>query len=274
MGEKSLFYFVVLGVLYSTHALGASETLDPIFYESSSEEFAEALYKPENTVANWVRDLNDQNLPFLCLGERHDNKFRSFYAEHFFSEYSLDVLYLEATQEEADELVRRSLNNETEVPFLGADIGEIIRTIYAKNNNAKFIGVEQTDTQKVISRNSGRVISREGFIAQNVFEQFSLEKKQVLLYGANHCALNDIGLGNKTPAYRHLQKVIPTDKMRTVRLLFHKISNRFSANLSRLGLPQTDTVFKDINKIPESTYNHVWDLKKNMTSFDDIIYAY
>lgn len=278
MGIFSLKAFVAFGALLILFQFTTLEEvraeLNPIFYESTSDEFSQRLYNSDNSVNRWVEDLNRRALPLLCLGERHDDKFRQFYADHFFSEYTFDVLFMEATQDEADELVSRSLSGEDYVNFLGADISNVIRAIKNKNPNVSFIGVELTQEQKNEVRLSNRLKSREGYIAQNVYNNFNESKKHVMLYGANHCAQYDLGLGRKTPAFKHLQKVLPRGALRSARLMYHHPTNYFSASLAYLDLPSETTVFKDVDQISESYYNYIWDFKKYMSNFNDIIYAY
>jgi hypothetical protein len=268
-------YFLIISLFFNAKvSLAATSSLDPIFYESSAEEFSSALFNPSTTVEGWVRDLNSRSLPFLCLGERHQNKFRQFFANFFFPHYDFDVLFMEGTQSEVDELVSRSLSGENDVNFLGADISSVIVSVHNKNPDIKFIGVELTRDQKRQTQMGDRRISREGFIAQNVLEKYDSNKKHVMFYGANHCAQYDIGLGRKTPAYKHIQKVIPTEHTRSVRLVFHDNGSYFTNSLAFLNLPRRETVFVNTRTLPDSVYNYVWDMKEHFTNFDDLIYAY
>ena len=261
-----------LFILFTKITIAQAE-LDPIFYESTNVDLSKKLYDPDLSVEEWVDDLDSENLPLLCLGERHDDKFRQFYSDFFFSRYTFDVLFMEATQEEVDSLVSRSLGGEEYVSFLGANIAQIIRTVASRNSEIEFIGVELTRGQKNEVQSSNKLKSREGFIAQNIFDNFSDLKKSVMLYGANHCAYYDIGLGRKTPAIRHLNKVIPKEKMRSVRLVFHHPSQYFSASLHALNLPEHAIVFKNSNLVPDEAFNYIWDFKKHLVNFDDVIYA-
>jgi|GEM_PF-3640014 len=253
---------------------GASTDLDPLFYESNPEHMNKALTSRQKNIGEWVENLNSKDLNLLCLGERHDDKYRSYLSKNFFNKYKMDVMFMEARQKQLDELVKASREEQEEVAFLGADIGSVIRAALETNPNLKFIGVELTKAQKNIVTFEGKTKSREGFIAQNVSEHLERGQRHLMFYGANHCAKFDIGLGNKTPAYRHLEKVIAPEKIRSARMLMHNRGDYLASIFGIIGLPEENKVFENVSKIPESDYNYIWKIKKYFSSFDDLIYVY
>ena len=230
----SVSFFTVLPVF------AGSVDLDPLFYESNPENMNKALTSRQKNIGDWVEDLNSKNLSLLCLGERHDDKYRSYLSKNFFNGYKFDVMFMEARQDQVERLVKESRESSEEVDFLGADIGPVIRAALETNPNLKFIGVELTKKQKNVVTFEGNLKSREGFIAQNVSDHLERGKRHLMFYGANHCAKFDIGLGNKTPAYRHLEKIIAAydgavevDKYMRVVDVAEIAENDYNLNISR-----------------------------------------
>lgn len=274
-----LLLFTILQTLsFNTLAAAPRVSLDPIFFNTRAHDFKKALNNSKVPVSQWVQDLEQKPPQLICLGETHNDKFRSFFAENFFNQYTVDTLFLEARQEQVDEFIKRLNQGETYINLLGANIAPILKIARNRNPKVRFIGVELTKMQKgaiTLERvNEGtHFLSREGFIAQNVMNHFIENQRHVMLYGALHCANSDLGLGKVIPAYKLLQRVLPKDSALNVKTMFHNISNFFTASLVRFDLPKEMMVIHDAPEINPESYSLEWKMKRILKNYQDIIYV-
>jgi len=248
--------------------------LDSEFFNSTKSDFKEAVLKQKLPLAAWIQNLEEEQASLICLGETHNNEFRKFYAEFFFSSYKIDALFLEAKPVQVAKFLRSVKSGESHVDLLGVDISAVIKAALDKNPKIKIYGVEPTvEQKKEITFDQSKRLNREGYIAQNIMDKFVPGKKHVMLYGANHCSLNDIGLGGAIPAYRLLTNILPKESVRSVKTIFYKPSDYFSAKLSLAGLESETMVIKDADNVNPKSYKYVWKLKEYFENYTDIIFV-
>jgi len=143
-----------------------------------------AVIQPLDT---WIAEIDRQEFDFLCLGENHDDYIRRFAAEHVFNVLRYDILFLESTQEEADDLIDQVNDGEERVELLGADIGPVIRAILDRNPDVEIFGIEETVEQRE-ARQETLEGGRETTIEKNFRGLYQPGKKHLMLYGAFHCS--------------------------------------------------------------------------------------
>ena len=273
------FYFLTFLSCFflSLSVFGQRVELDEQFLSTDENNFRAALSQSILSLNDWIQELEQQGIQLICLGETHSNHYRDYYAEHFFSKYAIDTLFLEATQPQVDSFLKGFRNGDQHLNLLAANIFPILQAVLAKNPDARIIGVEATIKQKSAIRAEAtegqtKQLSRESYIAQNVFDQFKPNQKHVMLYGSLHCAHNDFGLGT-IPAYMHLKKFVPEGKIRSVRTFFRSRLDYFSASLSLLNLPEGTLVFKDTPQIDPIDYSLAWEMQKILKNYQDVIFA-
>ena len=137
------------------------------------------------SIKHWLTRLMQSNFQILCMGELHEESTRSFLSQHFFANFSVDVLLLEATPEKLKHLIKRMEAGRDYFPLLDADIMNILRAVRDRNPNIKIYGIEETDKQA--KNHHGHSNSRDQFIAQNFWITFEPGLRHIILFGALHC---------------------------------------------------------------------------------------
>lgn len=143
-----------------------------------------ALIEPLDT---WIEETNAQGYDLLCLGENHDDYMRRFAAEHVFNVLSYDVLFIESTQDEAEDILEQIRDGEDRVELLGADLGPVMRAVLQRNPDVEIYGIEETKDQKE-ARQKVLEGGRETTIESNFRKLYQPGKKHAILFGAFHCA--------------------------------------------------------------------------------------
>ena len=132
-----------------------------------------------------------------------------FLAEEVFPFLSFETLFLEAEPSNVSAMVQATRHGSQRVELHLADIRPILQQVLSKAPPVKIIGVEQTEEQgRKMQVEHGKVgrkfMSRDGDIARNILNHYTIGHRHVALYGAYHCAYYNIGLGHTVPFYRHL----------------------------------------------------------------------
>lgn len=263
-----VFYFFFLWAP-PIYAVEVSES----FYDEPLESFEAALKETQQSLSEYIDFLNRQSPELVCLGETHNNQYRSFYTETFFSRYRIDTLMLETTADRVETLVQEALVGGGPI-LLGSPIGPLIRQAKSLNPELKIVGIEATSAQRAhASFDFTKQITRESFIAQNFMDNYEPGKRHVILIGSLHCSSYDRGLGNRTPAYVLLKRLLPENSSRSVQTLFFDRGSYFTAKTSSLELGNETIVFKDTPDIHDDSFKRAWQLKEIFTNFDDLIYA-
>lgn len=274
MGKLGGFGQTVQNTLFSALMLG----LPPELLQFTWSDFSENLARESLQVSQWVENLNAQDYSFLCLGERHSDNFREYIAEKIFSDLRFDVLFIETTPDKAFQIVELYHQGEKNIPLLGANLFPVLRAAFLKNPHLKVVGVERTQEQRRLHtvdmfENEGQTrLSREGFIAKNILDNWHSGKKHVALYGALHCALNDIGLPNEASFFRLLRSSRPQpEKWISSRLVNKEMNIYFNIIVNSFTLSGSEFVLPLGHSIKPQTYNYNWKMMELLENFDTII---
>lgn len=153
--------------------------------KSERDRIKESLETCLWSLKEWLIDLEHSNYGVICMGEFHEESTRNFLAKEFFTSFSHDVLMLETTPGELEDLRDRVEAGRTYFPLLDADIMNILRTAGARNPDLEICAIEETDKQQEEQR--GQQGSRDKSIARNFWSRYRPGKRHVILFGALHC---------------------------------------------------------------------------------------
>jgi hypothetical protein len=252
------------------------------FWLADTLDLRDELTRQGLPLADWIDQVNRSDVTFICLGESHTNAMRSFLADQLLPLLDIDVLMIEAEAAKAEQIVdpaaAQVTAREATTRLLGADIAAVMRSVRARNPQVQIVGVDETDQQKRWRnleqvQSPQRRLSRDGFIAQNIAQAFQPHRRTVALFGANHCATHDLGLGNARPFFRHLAGVLaPRSQMKSLLLVPSAPLSPLSIALGRSNLPALPWVIPDNQAIRPESYNYRWDLTTPLTNFDALVY--
>jgi hypothetical protein len=260
--------------------------LEPELWVADTTDFRNALVAATISLDAWVQRVNQSDISLLCLGESHRLPFREFLATDVFPALDINVLMLEGDQQQVTHLLQELDKGAATTNLAGVDIGAVVRAIKTHNPTAQLVGVDETQEQQrwrnLERRHSPRQhLSRDGFIAQNILHHLHPGKTHVAIFGANHCAYHDLGLGNARPFMRHLRSLFTeTDTpanagnytIKSVLILSSSLQNLLVDLLQNMGMDQDTWAIWDTHKISPASYNFRWDLKAIFDSYDSIIY--
>jgi len=262
----------------SSETDSTAENLDPMFWLADTLDLQTELNAQHIGSNKWIQSVNQSNVEFLCLGEIHNQEFRQFLAQEIFSQLDVDVLMLEADQLQVDQFLTQIEAGDPFVSLFGFDIAAVIRAAQSRNPNVQILGVDET-AQQTAWKNLEEVyserqrLSRDGFIAQNIREQFRPGLRHVALFGGSHCALHDVGLGNSRPFFLHLAGVLTArEQMKSALIVSAAQTNLFALTMQKAGLNDKMLVFPDTQAIAPESYNFRWDLKTFWDNYDVLIY--
>lgn len=200
--------------------------------------------------ADWLPQLARIDYRILCLGEHHEPSTRRFLAETFFTRYPVDVLLLETTPAELALIEQWLEDGRDYAPLLDADIGAVLRAVRGRNPDVLVRGIEETRAQ--VATRKEREGSRDQTLARNFWQSWQPGQRNVILYGALHCA------DESTWLYRHLREQMPAREgvpMRNVRIIGthqHAPTLAFATFLQALDMERGDFVLTDTGAIPPS----------------------
>lgn len=225
-------------------ALERLRALPPVEQHRLVAAMQEVLEPP----ADWLWKLSRTDYRILCLGEHHEPSTRRFLAETFFTRYSVDVLLLEATPEERALIEQWMEEGRDYVPLLDADIGAVLRAVRGRNPDVLVRGIEETRAQ--VATRKEREGSRDLTLARNFWQSWQPGQRNVILYGALHCA------DDSTWLYRHLREQMPAREgvpMRNIRIIGthqHAPTLAFATFLQALDMGRGDFVLTDTEAVP------------------------
>ncbi len=244
---------------------------DNRFENSTKADFAKMLNKQKITVESWVAGINASGVEFLCLGERHDNKFRQRISEQILSRLDLDVLMLEANPSEVKKL-QEAAGVGGPVNHLGADIAGVLRSAIKRNPALVLSGIEETKEQELARSNEPKQ-QRDSSIAENLMKSYAPGKRHAALYGALHCGRNSVSLSFQRPFYQHVSQVIDESKRVNVLVVVDSDwNNKFSVYMNMLDLNGESFVLPDTSLINPAVFNFNWDLKQYFDNYKTIVY--
>ncbi|MBD2068318.1 hypothetical protein H6F93_12430 [Leptolyngbya sp. FACHB-671] len=262
----------------SSEAVSPAENLDPRFWLADTLDLQAELNAHQVALSEWIESINRSNLEFLCLGEIHNQAFRQFLAQDIFSQLDVDVLMLEADPPQVEQFLSQVEAGIPSISLFGADIAAVIRAVQARNPDVQVLGVDET-AQQTAWKNLEEVhaerqrLSRDGFIAQNIRQQFRPGSRHVALFGGSHCSLYDVGLGNSRPFFLHLAGVLTArEQMKSALIISAKQTNLFALTMRKAGLDNQLLAFPDTKAIAPTAYNFRWDLKSFWDNYDVMIH--
>lgn len=227
------------------------------------------------TLDQWTASLSEGDVKVLCVGESHDKRYRTFVAQHLLPKLNFATLALEMKESEVASVLAAAQRGE-EVPWLGAPIGDVIRAAQASSPQAVFFGLEANDAQRRAQSIEGqldpvdRQLSRDGFLALNFLERYVPEKLNVILYGSNHCAKQDLALFDRTLMKRLLLK--DQSQFKSVLLLPRaNLQNPLVGYLSTLKLPPGTLVLENLSELDPAVFNDRFEVMKYQQNFDTIV---
>jgi len=136
----------------------------------------------------WVREIDRSAPSILCLGETHGPHSRSFVAEHIFPHYRIDRLLLETSPIDARGIRCRVDAGETGVDLLGSDVAAVVAAARARNAEVRIDGLEGTPPVRHDDGSVDTPTDRDQRLAERFWVDYEPGARNVLLYGALHCA--------------------------------------------------------------------------------------
>ncbi|MDH3688257.1 MAG: hypothetical protein OEU36_02075 [Gammaproteobacteria bacterium] len=134
----------------------------------------------------WLAWLEAADIEFLCIGESHQENYREFLAEQFFTRYRVDRLFLETTRHSLPVVMLRTQVGDPHVSLLRADISEIIRAAKQTNPDLLVLGGEESWGQQSRRRARGGGL-RDRSIMENIVNNYVPGRRHAGLFGALHC---------------------------------------------------------------------------------------
>ena len=283
---KNLFWIVFFVVLiffwrnfgFSENQVNLQFSLDKQFWIHNDEDFRSVLLQNKISLDTWINDLNKSRTELIFLGEAHTDAYRNFLAEKVFPYLYTDVIFLECNQEEISKVLAK-IEKGQEATLLSADISSLIKSARKANSAVKIIGIAPTEKQKRevnLCQWQGKCrLSWEGFVAQNLLNNFRKGKKHIVLYGANHGFLDSIDMGGQVGFFRILKNTYgKTISMTNV--LFRQKGrwnmDVLEAYLKLLKITDKTFVIPDTSRIKPSIYNYDWEIKKYLENYKTIVF--
>jgi hypothetical protein len=204
------------------------------------------------SMEQWLTSIGQSDYRIMCIGELHEECIRSYLADKFFSNFSVDVLLLEATPEELNRLLKRMKAGRAYFPLLDADIMRILRTVRNRNPDVNIYGIEETDEQQKKQRSHSG--ARDKSIARNFWNRYQPEKRHIILFGALHCTNESDWL------FENLrnQASVPLKKLMLNALVLEEHQNgpveAFVYFLDEIGIEKRDFVIPDTSGLPARIY--------------------
>lgn len=158
-----------------------------VFEPAQQDAMRAAISELIEPLDTWVADVNAQKFDLLCMGENHDDYIRRFSAEHVFNVLQYDVLFIEATPDETEDILDQIEDGEERVELLSADLGRTLRAMLARNPDVEVYGIEETKSQRE-ARQKLLEGGRETTIESNFRELYKPGKRHLILFGAFHCS--------------------------------------------------------------------------------------
>lgn len=225
-------------------ALERLRALPPVEQDRIVEAIDAALQPP----VDWLEKLARTDYRILCLGEHHEPSTRRFLAETFFGHYPVDVLLIEASPAELALIEQGLADGRDYVPLLNADMGAVLKAVRKRNPDVLVRGIEETRAQ--VATRKEREGSRDQTLARNFWQSWQPGQRNVILYGALHCA------DESTWLYYHLREQMPAREgvpMRNIRVIGthqHAPTRAFVIFLNALGMGRKDFVLADTGIVP------------------------
>lgn len=214
--------------------------------------------------------LGASRLTILCIGERHLAATRGFLADVLLSTLPFDVLLLEASSDELEEILRLVDAGEARVPLLGEDIAAVIRAARSANPNVVIAGIDESFSQKQqrLHRKQG---SRDISIAGNLRSHIRRGKRHAVIFGALHCADQPNWMYRRIRLGEHR---VSREEIRNVNVIGEHQDGTVEALLEfidAIGVPRRHFMISDTTALDRSIYRWFPALTRSFLRFDSVI---
>jgi hypothetical protein len=261
-----------LGAGTSQDAPAFRLAMDNRFRNATKADFKKMLADRRVPVSEWTDAINASGVEFICLGERHDNKFRSRIADQLLSKLDFDALMIEANPVETEALAEEVARGTERVDHLGADFAPILRASLRRNPDLRIVGIEETREQELARRGKPE-FERDSSIAENLADAYRGGERQVALYGALHCGSNSVSLSFQRPFYHHISTIVDDAKrINALVVVDGDWNNKFSVYMNMLELADRSFVIPDTAAVDPALYNFNWDLKQYFDNYEAIVF--
>ena len=222
------------------------------------------------TVERWLDTLEAHPPEFLCIGESHQDSYREFLARRFFSAYSVDRLYLEATDGTVPWLELRSDLGERDVDLLRADIAEVIRAALERNPEVEIHGAEETASQRRARRAAGAG-ARDDSIYRNVVASYVRGQRHAAILGALHCTNGQGWLFSQLG--KEGSPLAGDERLNLAVMSVHKdlLTREFVRFLRFLGLASDDLVLVDTTALDARVHGWFLDLTRRFLDYRTVV---
>lgn len=214
--------------------------------------------------------LRAARLAILCIGERHLDTTRHFLAARVFPALAVDVLLLEASDDQLAGLLVRIDAGEPQVPLLGADIAAVVRAARAARPAVVVAGIDESDSQKAqrIHRKRG---SRDISIAGNLRSQLRRNKRHAVLFGALHCADQPNWMYRRIHLGEHR---VGREEIRNLNVIGEHQDGTleaFLAFIDAIGVPRRSFMVAEVEELDPSVFDWFPGLTRSFQRFESVI---
>jgi len=209
-------------------------------------------------------------LTILCIGERHAQTTRAFVAAQLIPALSVDVLLLEAPDDEMTAILEALDTGLPQVMLLGEDIAAIIRSARRANPEVVVAGIDESDAQKSQRLHRGEG-SRDRAITSNLRSHLRKSKRHAVLFGALHCADQPNWLYRRLLLGEHR---VPREKIRNINVIGEHQEGTIEAFLEFahvIGVPRRNFMLADTHALDPLVYSWFPGLTRSFLRFDSII---
>ncbi|MCY4469694.1 MAG: hypothetical protein OXC08_13330 [Thiotrichales bacterium] len=222
------------------------------------------------TIERWLAALEARPPGFLCIGESHQDSYREFLARRFFSAYSVDRLYLEATDGTVPWLELRSDLGERDVDLLRADIAEVIRVALERNPEVEIQGAEETGSQRR-ARRAARAGTRDDSIYGNVVASYVPGQRHAAILGALHCTSGQGWLFSQLGKVG--SPVAGDERLNLAVMSVHKdlLTREFVRFLRSLGFAGDDLVLADTAALDARVHGWFLELTRRFLDYRTVV---
>lgn len=217
-----------------------------------------------------IAGLASKPFTILCLGERHAATTRRFVATALIPTLAVDVLLLEAPDEEMSTILDRVDAGLPQVPLLGEDIAAVIRAARRANPNVVVAGIDESVAQKSQRVHRGKG-SRDRAITSNLRSHLRKRKRHAVLFGALHCADQPNWLYRRIILGEHR---VTRKRIRNVNLIGEHQDGTLEAFLEFIrviGVARRNFMLTDTRALDPLIYSWFPGLTRSFLRFDSVI---
>ena len=238
--------------------------------ESARHTLIENLREHLGDLQSGLAAIASRRSTLLCIGERHLGTTRTFVAETMMPALAIDVLLLEAPEDEMTRILDQVGAGMVEVPLLGEDIAAVVRAARRANSDVVVAGIDESDAQKSqrIHRREG---SRDASITSNLRSHLRASKRHAVLFGALHCADQPNWLYRRVILGEHR---VSRDHIHNVNVIGEHQDGTIEAFLEFIhlaGVPRRNFVLGDTRALDPLVYAWFPGLTRSFLRFDSVV---